>query len=317
MTTARFGGTATTLTDGRVLVAGGEAGAGAVTTAEVFQSAPEAGTSGGDFGAQTVGNPSALQSLVITNLGAQTLALSGASLAGADQGDFAITADRCTARRLAFSQSCTITARMTPSSAGIRSASINLQDNEPTRTIIPLTGSGVASNNGPAGPQGPPGPQGPTGAAGPQGPAGPVGAPGSTGPAGAQGPTGATGATGPAGAQGSPGATGATGPRGATGPQGPAGPSGKVVCRNNPVAQALCTITFAPGTWSLQGAATTASFSITQGGRTVNHGTARLKRGGLTLPRIRGLRHGRYILIVTVGPGRHATVLVDRAFRVR
>ena len=105
------------------------------------------------------------------NLGAQALAINGASLRGTNPGDFTITANACAGRTLAFEQSCTITIRFTPQAAGARLATLALQDNEPTPTSITLAGTGVTANSGPTGPQGHVGPPGPTG---PQGPAGQI-----------------------------------------------------------------------------------------------------------------------------------------------
>ncbi len=162
------------LPDGRVLIAGGltaggQSGTEVLSSAEVFEPAPEAVAAGGKFGAQTVSQGSASQTIVITNLGAQALQIGGATLGGANPGDFALGADHCSGRRLAFDQSCTIEASFTPSASGARSALLQLEDNEPTAGSVALSGSGVAPNSGPAGAQGP------TGAPGPIGPRGPAG----------------------------------------------------------------------------------------------------------------------------------------------
>jgi hypothetical protein len=183
MITPRANAVAAPLPDGRVLIAGGYNSSGVLSGAEVFVSAPEASVAGGDFGDQTVAQPSPAQPLVVTNLGGQMLSLSGATLAAAfpDRSDYAITADACAGRRLAFEQSCTITVQFTPSAAGQRSAQLVLQDNEIAPAKVALTGTGVAANSGPVGP------------AGPQGPSGPQGVAGKTGQTGAQGPRGPAG----------------------------------------------------------------------------------------------------------------------------
>jgi hypothetical protein len=159
MTTNRGYDTATPLPNGEVLIAGGFNGSQALATAELYVTAPEATVTGGDFGDQTVGQPSAEQSLVITNLGAQALVFSGPfQISGSAAGDFATTANACAGRRLAFEQSCTIALRFTPSVAGARSAAIGLPDNEPGAAHgVPLDGVGVTADSGPAGPAGSPG----------------------------------------------------------------------------------------------------------------------------------------------------------------
>jgi Kelch motif len=171
--TARAEAVAAPLPDGQVLITGGFNPAGMLQSAELYNSAPELATAGGDFGAQTVGQSSAVQSLVLTNVGAQALMVSGAALdAAGDPGDFAIIGDACTGRTLALKQSCTITARFTPSAAGPRQATIDLSDNEPTDGTIGLSGTGVAPSTGPTGPPGVSGvtvvtvPSGPHGASG-------------------------------------------------------------------------------------------------------------------------------------------------------
>ncbi len=203
MKETREGAIGASLPNGAVLVAGGENAANEyLASSELFYSAPQAQVAGGDFGDQTVGDPSPVSVLDVTNAGAQVLAITGAKLEGADPGDFAITADSCPGRRLAFEQTCTITARFTPSAPGVREATITLSDNEPTATVIALSGTGVAANAGPVGPQGP------AGATGPQG------SQGSAGATGVNGLTGATGLSGPAGPRGLQGRTGAQGPAG-------------------------------------------------------------------------------------------------------
>ena len=153
--TARAEAVAAPLPDGQVLITGGFNLAGMLQSAELYNSAPEVATAGGDFGVQTVGQSSAVQSLVLTNIGAQALTVSGAALeAAGDPGDFAIIGDACAGRTLALKQSCTITARFTPSAAGPRQATIDLSDNEPTDGTIGLSGTGVAPSTGPTGPPG-------------------------------------------------------------------------------------------------------------------------------------------------------------------
>ena len=175
------------LPTGALLIVGGINGSGALSSAELFYSSPQAAAAGGDFGDQTVARPSPVSVLVLTNVGAQALTIGGVTLEGTNAGDFAITADACAGRTLAFEQSCTITARFTPSTTGLRQATIALSDNEPTASTIALSGTGVAANAGPTGPTGPTGAAGTSGA---QGPAGKNGTNGARGPAGPRGPAG-------------------------------------------------------------------------------------------------------------------------------
>ena len=201
--TAREGAVAALLPNGQVLIAGGSTdgqNGGDLSSAELYTTAPAA--AGGTFGSQTVSQPAPQSVITVTNVGGPSLSISGTSLAGTDASDFLIAADACTGRTLSFGQSCTITAGFTADSAGAKSATITLADDQPSATVINLTGTGVAPNSGPTGPTGPIGATGGVGA---------TGDPGATGGVGATGVTGATGGPGANGATGAPGAAGANG----------------------------------------------------------------------------------------------------------
>ncbi len=199
---SRVGAVAAALPDGQVLIAGGISGLNYLQSAELYYSAAQAAVAGGEFGDGTVGEPSPVAVLVVSNVGAQALSIATASLEGADSADFAIAADSCAGRRLAFEQSCTIAVRFTPTTTGEIKASVALSDNGLSSTPIALSGTGVAANSGPAGPSGPAGATGPSGPTGAAGPTGPTGA---TGQAGINGTNGADGTDGTNGLQGSPG----------------------------------------------------------------------------------------------------------------
>ena len=59
------------------------------------------------------------------------------------------------------------------------------------------------------------------------------------------------------------GPQGPQGPAGPAGPQGPAGPAGSIVCRNTLTARLLCSVEFAPGTYTVQGGTEKAAFRLT------------------------------------------------------
>ena len=301
---ARAGTVAAALPDGRVLIAGGISGSSYLQSAELYYSAPQVVAAGGEFGDQTIGESSPVLVLVVTNVGAQQLAIATASLEGADSADFAITADSCSGRRLAFEQSCTITARFTPATTGESTATIALSDNEPSVTGIALNGTGVAANSGPTGPAGPTGPTGPTGSAGPTGPTGSIGP---TGQAGINGANGANGTDGTNGTQGPAGSQGPGGSQGPVGPQGPAGQLELVTCKSvttgkgkhkQTVQRCTTKLTSAPVTFT-----TTASVAavLSRGG--VVYATGSAERSGvnakLLLTLRRPLGNGRYTLTLT------------------
>ncbi len=190
MTEGREAAVAVALPSGEVLIAGGLDGT-FLPSAERFYPAPEVASAGGAFGDQTVGEPSALQTIRVSNIGAQALTIAAAKLEGADAADFAISADGCEGRRLAYEGSCAISVRFTPSAQGARVASLALTDNETAPSVVGLAGTGVPANSGPVGPAGAVGAQGATGVVGTAGPAGVAGATGAAGPRGATGARGA------------------------------------------------------------------------------------------------------------------------------
>ncbi len=126
--------------------------------------------------------------------------------------------------------------------------------------------------------------------------------------------TGTTPATGPAGPAGP---AGPTGPTGATGPQGPAGPAGTIVCRTTLIARTLCTLEFAPGTFSTALRSHT-QITIMHGDRVVHTELLRLTTTHKVIHRKLGrLARGRYMLLLTSGPRRHRHTVLRLAFRVR
>jgi hypothetical protein len=274
---ARAEAVAAPLADGRVLIAGGADNNSVLQNAELYVPAPEAAIAGGDFGDQTVNQRSLAQTIVLTNIGAQALTITGAAIdtGTGNPGDFTIVANGCQRATLSFRQSCTITARFVPSAAGARSANIDLVDNEQLRLpTIALSGTGIPANSGPVGPQGP------------------------TGPTGATGPAGPTGATGP------------VGPTGATGPAGPQGAPGQielVTCttvrthgRTHGAKRQVCTTRLISGTATFT--TTDARATLTRAGVVYARGTAHLTR--LVLRQVRPLRAGSYTLTLTRRSGR-------------
>ena len=308
MTQSREGMVSAPLPGGEVLIAGGYEN-GILSSAELFYPAPEVSSSGGAFGDQTIGEPSALQTIRVSNLGAQALTITAAKLQGTDAADFEISADACEGRRLPFEGSCTISVRFIPSEEGARAASIALTDNETTPSVIGLGGTGVPANSGPTGPTGATGGQGPTGPTGATGGQGPTGVTGPQGPAGLTGAIGAQGATGTTGAQGATGAAGPTGPRGATGPKGATQiltchvitTSRRVDGHKIDATHRVCSTAPASATSTLAGSAGAARAKLEHGHRVYAVGAGILDARGhlkLLLSGSRALKPGAYTLIL-------------------
>ena len=127
------------------------------------------------------------------------------------------------------------------------------------------------------------------------------------GPAGAAGQNGAPGQNGTNGTNGSPGAQG---------PRGPQGAAGTIVCRNTIAARGLCLLEFAPGTYTIAGGATQASFRIEHARRTVRSGSLTVSRGRITRRSVGRLHSGRYTLLITTGHGHRTRVMLRRTLTV-
>jgi hypothetical protein len=300
---------AASLPNGQVLIAGGwihEGGGRALRSAELYTAAPEATVAGGEFGDQTVDEPSADQVLVVTNAGGQALVISRATLSGAAESEFSLAADGCAGRKLEPWQSCTITVRFTPTVAGELFGTVTIEDNEVSPATVTLSGTGVAPNSGPTGSQGPTGPQGPTGEPGA------AGADGTQGPAGMNATNGAAGLQGPAG------------PKGVAGLQGPAGKNGEVelvTCKavttgtgknKKTVQQCTIKLTSSPITITTAGASIAAVLSRGK----VIYATGSATKSGrgtkLLLTLGRHIGKGNYTLTLTHGPERlRETITID------
>ncbi|MGA2014794.1 MAG: choice-of-anchor D domain-containing protein [Solirubrobacteraceae bacterium] len=135
------------------------------------------------FAAQPQSTVSPPQTVTITNTAAgSSLTIAGFLFTGADPGDFMIGSDDCRAA-LTTGESCLATVRFAPEAPGSRTASLQVESDDPNSpATVALSGTGASLPQGPLGVTGAPGP---TGATGPAGPIGATGATGARGPAGA------------------------------------------------------------------------------------------------------------------------------------
>ena len=100
------------------------------------------------FGNQTVGTPSAVQTVTVTSTGGADLAVSGTSISGPASTDFAAL-NNCTVP-VATPNTCTIDIRFNPSTTGTRAATLTITSNaangSPAGThTVALAGQGIAA----------------------------------------------------------------------------------------------------------------------------------------------------------------------------
>jgi hypothetical protein len=119
-----------------------------------FTAAPQASlsTTSISYGNQTVGTQSNPQVVILTNTGSATLTVSTATITGANPGDYGFSTT-CGAS-LAANASCTYSVSFTPTAAGVRTATLNVNTNASTSpNTVSLSGTGIAGPNSLGAPQ--------------------------------------------------------------------------------------------------------------------------------------------------------------------
>jgi hypothetical protein len=97
------------------------------------------------FGTQDVGVPSSALTETVTNSGTDILTIAKATIAGADPGDFATSADTCSGATINPTDSCTVNVTFTPAASGSRTASLEFIDNAANSPqTVALTGTGFS-----------------------------------------------------------------------------------------------------------------------------------------------------------------------------
>jgi hypothetical protein len=94
------------------------------------------------FAATLVNQTTAVQNIVVANLGGTTATLQTPAITGANPSDFSISANTC-GTALGTSTACTLSITFTPTTNGTRSAQLSLTDSAGTQTAA-LTGTGNA-----------------------------------------------------------------------------------------------------------------------------------------------------------------------------
>ncbi len=98
-----------------------------------------------NYGMVKKGITSAAKTFTITNTGGSALIIDSAALAGANPGQFQITADTCSAATLSPGDPCSVTATFKPTVTGLMAASLQFSDNaSDSPQSIPLSGKGAA-----------------------------------------------------------------------------------------------------------------------------------------------------------------------------
>ena len=100
----------------------------------------------GAFAATGVGSTGAPKTFTVTNTGTATLHIQGATLAGADPGQFTSTDHGCGGAAIAPGAACSVAVTFTPTSPGAQSASLQIQsDASSGLATVALTGTGIAA----------------------------------------------------------------------------------------------------------------------------------------------------------------------------
>ena len=99
-----------------------------------------------DFEKAEAGTSTLPASFLLTNKGAADLQIGSASLGGANADDFKILSDNCSGMTIGPQLSCAVGIYFSPSSAGVKNASLSVPSNDPGTQVltIPLKGTGVA-----------------------------------------------------------------------------------------------------------------------------------------------------------------------------
>jgi len=97
------------------------------------------------FPVTTLGSPATQVSVTVTNYGTTAVSFNGTSIIGTNPGDFSVANNNCTNLAPNVS-SCSITVNFTPSAAGARLATLEVNNNAPGNPfVVPLVGTGQSA----------------------------------------------------------------------------------------------------------------------------------------------------------------------------
>jgi FG-GAP-like repeat/Collagen triple helix repeat (20 copies) len=255
----------------------------------LYRSLPIVTVDSADFDDTATGSRSLERTIQVHNGGTAPLAITSATIGGANAGDFTKTSDGCSGATVPRAGSCDVTLRFVPTVTGARAASLTV---DPTDAALANVAGGLSGRG--VSPPPPPAP-------GPQGAAGPAGA------------AGQDGANGAPGAQGAAGPQGPTGSQGPIGPQGPAGRDAVVTCKvakpKGGKVKVTCTVKLAARAKRIA--------RLVRGGKVYAVGRSTGTRGSLRLRRVRRITRGAYTLRVTITGADGRDVTLKQRVRVR
>lgn len=96
-----------------------------------------------NFGSTEVGTPTGATQFTVTNAGPGTSGTLAAALTGANVSQFGITHDNCTGQTLGNLATCTVSVRFAPTSAGAKSARLNITGTPGGTQFSALTGTAI------------------------------------------------------------------------------------------------------------------------------------------------------------------------------
>ncbi len=86
-----------------------------------------------------------LQNLTITSCGTAPLVISSIAPTAGNTGDFIVVSDPCTTGPISISNTCVVGLEFTPTSGGLRSATLSISNNAGSPQLVTLSGMGAMS----------------------------------------------------------------------------------------------------------------------------------------------------------------------------
>ncbi|MGO9527263.1 MAG: choice-of-anchor D domain-containing protein [Verrucomicrobiia bacterium] len=98
-----------------------------------------------NFGSVAVNTTGSLQNLTITSCGTAPLVISSIAPTAGNTGDFIVVSDPCTTGPISISNTCVVGLEFTPTSGGLRSATLSISNNAGSPQLVTLSGMGAMS----------------------------------------------------------------------------------------------------------------------------------------------------------------------------